>query len=135
MGSDKMAPFRQQAAAIGNIKKNVLDKLEKTESTLAELEAKLKEKKENAKLLTEESAPEGEEFKRYVSRLKTKSTLYKQSKAELSALKAENGVLRRTLEILEHQVGNHLLLITSQILQKYFKYKNLNKINRIKNVE
>lgn len=104
MGSDKMTPFRQQAAAIGNIKKNVLDKLEKSESTLTELEAKLKEKKEKAKLVSEETAPDGEEFKRYVARLKTKSTLYKQSKAELSALKAENGVLRRTIEILENQV-------------------------------
>ncbi|XP_043471369.1 intraflagellar transport protein 81 homolog [Leptopilina heterotoma] len=105
MGSDKMTPFRQQAAAIGNIKKNTMDKLEKTETTLAELEIKLREKKERAKLLSEESAPEGEELKRYVARLKTKSTLYKQSKAELSALKAENGVLRRTIEILEHQLS------------------------------
>ena len=109
-----MAPFRQQAAAIANIKHNVLDKLEKTESTLKDLESKLEEKREKVKVLAQETAPQGEELKRYVARLKTRSTLYKQCKAELSGLKAENGVLRRTLEILEHQVC---------YTRKFFSYK------------
>ncbi|XP_051164065.1 intraflagellar transport protein 81 homolog [Leptopilina boulardi] len=132
MGSDKMAPFRQQAAAIGNIKKNVLDKLEKSESTLTELEAKLKEKKEKAKLVSEETAPDGEEFKRYVARLKTKSTLYKQSKAELSALKAENGVLRRTIEILENQLSEIQTNDEAELmtLPENFTKETANEINK-----
>ena len=104
MGADKMAPFRQQAAAIGNIKHNVLDKLEKTKTTLEELDAKLQEKREKVKILAEETAPQGEELKKYVARLKTRSTLYKQCRSELSGLKAENGVLSRTIEILDQQV-------------------------------
>jgi hypothetical protein len=42
----------------------------------------------------------GEEFKRYVTKLRGRSSLYKRQRAELSALKAEAGVLTRTVEIL-----------------------------------
>ena len=43
----------------------------------------------------------GEEFKRYVNKLRGRSSLYKRHRAELSALKAEAGVLTRTVEILK----------------------------------
>ncbi|XP_033219509.1 intraflagellar transport protein 81 homolog [Belonocnema kinseyi] len=105
MGGDKMAPFRQQAAAIENTKQSVLDELERKEATLAELESKLQEKREKVKMLSKETAPQGEELKKYVARLKTRSTLYKQCRSELSGLKAENGVLSRTIEILNHQLS------------------------------
>lgn len=42
----------------------------------------------------------GEEFKRYVTKLRGRSSVYKRNRAELSALKAEAGVLTRTVEIL-----------------------------------
>ena len=41
---DKIEPFRQQAAAVANIKRNVLEKLEKTTGSLEELQEKLQEK-------------------------------------------------------------------------------------------
>jgi len=47
-----------------------------------------------------ETVLKGEDFKRYVNLLRDKSTLYKQKRAELSDLKAEYGVLERTLEVL-----------------------------------
>ncbi|XP_043271620.1 intraflagellar transport protein 81 homolog [Venturia canescens] len=103
-GADKMAPFRQQAAAISSVKRNTLEKLEAAESLLAQLTAKLEEKRERAKRFAEDSLPRGEELKRYVARLKSKSVLYKRCRAELAALRAENGLLSRTLVILDSQM-------------------------------
>jgi intraflagellar transport protein 81 len=47
----------------------------------------------------------GEQFKAYVSDLRVKSNVYKQRRAELNDLKAEYGILSRTLEILRAQEG------------------------------
>ncbi|XP_019698798.1 intraflagellar transport protein 81 homolog isoform X3 [Harpegnathos saltator] len=102
---DKMEPFRQQAAAVGNMKRNALERLEKVESSLEELQLRLKEKQDHSRALLETSAPRAEELKKYVNRLKTKSTLYKRCKAEIAGLKAESGVLHRTVAILEGQIA------------------------------
>ncbi|XP_076757154.1 intraflagellar transport protein 81 homolog [Xylocopa sonorina] len=100
---DKIEPFRQQAAAVANIKRNVLEKLEKTESSLQELQEKLEEKHKLSNLAVEDVIPKGEELKRYINRLKTRGTLYKHCKSELAWLNAENSVLHRTAAILENQ--------------------------------
>ena len=49
-----------------------------------------------------ETILKGEDFKRYVSLLREKSLTYKEQRAELSDLKAEYGVLERTLEVLRY---------------------------------
>lgn len=102
--SDKMEPFRQQAAAVGNMKRNALERLEKIESSLEELQLGLREKQDYSQTLQDTLAPKAEELKRYVSRLKTKGTVYKRCKAEVAGLKAENGVLHRTAVILDGQI-------------------------------
>ena len=104
-GADKMAPFRQQAAAIASVKRNTLERLESTEATLADLAGKLEEKRDKAKRFAEDSVPRGEELKRYVARLKTKSVLYKRCRSELAGLRAESGVLHRTIGILERELA------------------------------
>ncbi|XP_017881451.1 intraflagellar transport protein 81 homolog [Ceratina calcarata] len=104
---DKIEPFRQQAAAVANIKRNVLEKLEKIESSLRELETKLEEKRESSKLVVEDVIPRGEELKKYINRLKTRGTLYKHCKSELAWLNAENSVLHRTAAILENQYNQY----------------------------
>lgn len=103
-GTDKMAPFRQQAAAVAGMKRNVLDKLKRSEEILEETSSRLAEKREEARQVAEEPAPKGDELKRYVAHLRARSTLYKQRRAELAGLKAESGVLNRTLKILEGKV-------------------------------
>ncbi|XP_043258897.1 intraflagellar transport protein 81 homolog [Colletes gigas] len=109
---DKMEPFRQQAAAVANIKKNALERLEKTENSLQELQTKLEEKRELSKMALGDMAPKGDELKKYINRLKTRSTLYKHCKGELAWLNAENSVLYRTTAILENQLNQ-----TKQILE------------------
>ncbi|XP_044010027.1 intraflagellar transport protein 81 homolog isoform X2 [Aphidius gifuensis] len=101
-GVEKMAPFRQQAAAISSCKKNTLERLDETEAYLTNLKKKLEEKKEQQ---NDNSVPKGEELKKYVARLKTKSLLYKKCRGELSGLKAEAGVLSRTLSIIEGKMA------------------------------
>lgn len=71
---------------------------------MEELQTKLEEKRELSKLIIEDIIPKGEELKRYINRLKTRGTLYKHCKSELTWLNAENSVLHRTAAILENQV-------------------------------
>jgi hypothetical protein len=47
----------------------------------------------------------GEEFKRYVTKLRGRSSVYKRSRAELAGMKAEAGVLARTLDILRARLA------------------------------
>ncbi|KAH0564275.1 intraflagellar transport protein 81 homolog [Cotesia glomerata] len=105
-GSEKITPFRQQAAAIAGIKRTTLDKLEKNENDLAELTIKLENKRAKTKHLAEDSMPKGEDLKRYVARLKTKSGMYKRCRAELTELRAEGGILSRTDIILENKLSD-----------------------------
>lgn len=46
------------------------------------------------------------QFKRYVNKLRSKSTIYKKKRQELAELKAEFGVLARTEEILQQRHEN-----------------------------
>ena len=41
---------------------------------------------------------------RYVNALRTKSTVYKEKRAELSELRAESGVLARTCEVINRHI-------------------------------
>jgi intraflagellar transport protein 81 len=43
------------------------------------------------------------QFKRYVNKLRGKSTIYKKKRQELAELRAEHGVLSRTEEILRQR--------------------------------
>ena len=46
------------------------------------------------------------QFKRYVNKLRSKSTIYKKKRQELAELRAELGVLSRTEEILQQRHDN-----------------------------
>jgi len=46
----------------------------------------------------------GDDFKRYVTKLRGRSSVYKRYRSQLSALKAEAGVLTRSLEILQTRI-------------------------------
>ncbi|XP_014607374.1 PREDICTED: intraflagellar transport protein 81 homolog [Polistes canadensis] len=104
--NDKMEPFRQQATTISNMKRNVLEKLENTNERLKDLLIKLDEKREQSKMFMDEVVPKGDDLKKYVAHLKIKSISYKRYRAELTALKAEIGVLQRTAVILKAQAAS-----------------------------
>ncbi|KAI8590958.1 hypothetical protein BDZ88DRAFT_412911 [Geranomyces variabilis] len=98
-GDDKLALFRQQAAIILRKKEGTTVRLAAANEEVNQLLAELEKKKE-ASAAQGARMPKGEEFKRYVAELRTKSTVYKRKKAELSSLTAEFGVLQRSEEIL-----------------------------------
>ena len=79
----------------------------------------LQEKRNQLQEFAGDTVLHGEEFKRYVNKLRGRSSLYKRHRAELSALKAEAGVLTRTVEILRARDETVLRgLVCSPILFK-----------------
>ena len=62
-----------------------------------------------------------DQFKTYVSDLRTKSSLYKQNRTYLNDLKAEYGILSRTLEILKIQESSLNESIVSASIMLIFK--------------
>ncbi|KAL6632299.1 hypothetical protein U3516DRAFT_532105 [Neocallimastix sp. 'constans'] len=102
-GNDKLALFRQQANIIALKKEGTAEKIHSLVEKLNQLNEEL-EKKEGAKGESETKILKGEEFKKYVSELRTKSSVYKRKKVELSELTTELGVLQRTDEILKNHI-------------------------------
>ncbi|KAI8905563.1 hypothetical protein EDD86DRAFT_211793 [Gorgonomyces haynaldii] len=98
-GDANLALFRQQAAIISRKKESTLDVLNRTTEELKKVQEEAQSKRDTIgqKML------KGDDFKRYVSELRGKSTLYKRKKAELSGLMVENGILSRTVDILKQQ--------------------------------
>lgn len=110
---DKLSLFRQQASIIGRKKEAVAEKLQEAMDELSNAESDLQKKKELLKESEGSEVLKGDEFKRYVNKLRGKSTVYKKKRQELAELRAEYGVLARTEEILkgkdetfQHQLSN-----------------------------
>lgn len=103
---DKLALFRQQASIIAHKKETAADeyKVALDELSAAQSDLNVKQKQlsetEGGEILREE------EFKKFVAKLRVSNNTYKQKKGELSALKAEYGVLARTEEILKSRDEN-----------------------------
>ena len=103
---NKLALFRQQASIIANKKETTAEEYKSALDELAACEEELKSKLDQLKDFDGKEVLQDDEFKRYVGRLRTLNTTYKQKKAELFGLKAEYGVLARTEEILKSRAEN-----------------------------
>lgn len=103
---DKLALFRQQASIIAHRKESAAESYKSTMDNLAAVESELQVRREQLKQFDGGVVLREDEFKRYVARLRTLNNTYKKKKAELSALKAEYGVLARTEEILKSRDEN-----------------------------
>ncbi|CAH2086587.1 unnamed protein product [Euphydryas editha] len=97
---DKLAPFRQQAAVIRRNKEASAARVHELTASLKEHEATLADLRSQVKQLLGDMVLRGEELKKYVNALRTKSNLYKRQRANLSSFKVEAGILTRTLHIL-----------------------------------
>lgn len=95
---DKLTMFRQQATLIARKKDKYVEELRELRTEYSELEKQLKEKRRANGL--DEDIPRGEEFKRYVNKLRSKSTSYKKMKQEIAQLQSELNILKRTEEII-----------------------------------
>lgn len=98
---DKLSVFRQQAAVIANKKNAAAEDLQEAMDEYHNTESEVAERKERLKDTDDVKMLKGEEFKRYVNKLRGISNVYKKKRQELSELQAEVGVLSRTEEILK----------------------------------
>lgn len=104
---DKLSLFRQQAAIIAHKKENAAEQLREARDEYSRLMHEVDEKRDLAKQASGGGEVlKGDEFKRYVNKLRSKSTIYKKKRSELAELKAECGVLARTEEILRQRDEN-----------------------------
>ncbi|XP_054282354.1 intraflagellar transport protein 81 homolog [Macrosteles quadrilineatus] len=103
---DKLAPFRQQAAIIGRKKDTIAEQFSELRVQHNKLLDEISSVTEQLRQAGGETGVlRGDEFKRYVTKLRARSSIYKRSRAELAAMKAEAGVLARTLDILKARLS------------------------------
>uniref|UniRef100_X1Z4C8 Intraflagellar transport protein 81 homolog n=1 Tax=Capitella teleta TaxID=283909 RepID=X1Z4C8_CAPTE len=98
---DKLSLFRQQAAIIAHKKEVAAEALREVREELQIQEAEASGKRSQARQGDGEEVLKGEEFKRYVSKLRSTNTIYKKKRQEIAELRAEAGVLSRSEEILK----------------------------------
>ncbi|XP_048588151.1 intraflagellar transport protein 81 homolog isoform X2 [Nematostella vectensis] len=103
---DKLSLFRQQASIIARKKDAAAEKFKEAMDELASVEQELQKKKDLLKESEGAEVLKGDEFKRYVNKLRGKSTVYKKKRQELAELRAEYGVLSRSVEILKTKDEN-----------------------------
>ncbi|XP_026125260.1 intraflagellar transport protein 81 homolog isoform X1 [Carassius auratus] len=108
---DKLSLFRQQAAIIVRKKETKLEELQEAREELAAVERELNMKSSQARERGGAELIRGDEFKRYVAKMRGKSSTYKKKRQEIAELKVEYGVLQRTQEILRerHTAGQQQL--------------------------
>ncbi|XP_052420375.1 intraflagellar transport protein 81 homolog isoform X2 [Carassius gibelio] len=108
---DKLSLFRQQAAIIVRKKETKLEELQEAREELAAVERELNTKSSQARERDGAELIRGDEFKRYVAKMRGKSSTYKKKRQEIAELKVEYGVLQRTQEILRerHTAGQQQL--------------------------
>ena len=102
----KLALFRQQASIISHRRESSAETYKTTMDEVTLAESELQSKREQLKEFDGGEVLREDEFKRYVAKLRTLNNTYKKKKSELSALKAEYGVLARTEEILKSRDDN-----------------------------
>ncbi|XP_064615158.1 intraflagellar transport protein 81 homolog [Liolophura sinensis] len=100
---DKLSLFRQQAAIISHKKEAAAVSLREAREEYNKALQEADDKRELVKDVDGGEVLKGEDFKRYVNKLRGKSTIYKKKRQELAEVRAETGVLSRTEEILKQQ--------------------------------
>ncbi|CAL1528609.1 unnamed protein product [Lymnaea stagnalis] len=100
---DKLSLFRQQAGIIAHKKQGAAETLRAIRDEFNHVQRELDQKREVVNTAEGAEVLKGEDFKRYVNKLRSKSTVYKKKRAELAELRAEAGVLTRTDEILKQR--------------------------------
>ncbi|XP_012673245.1 intraflagellar transport protein 81 homolog [Clupea harengus] len=104
---DKLSLFRQQASIISRKKESRAEELQEAREELSTLERELNMKSSQARDQDGAQLIRGDEFKRYVAKMRSKNVGYKKKRQDIDILKAEYGVLQRSEEILKqrHEAG------------------------------
>lgn len=103
---DKSNLFRQQASIIAHKKDAAVETYRGVRDEYNHIQQELDQKREMVKEQGGGEVLKGEDFKRYVNKLRSKSTIYKKKRQEIAEIRAEVGVLSRTEEILRQRDEN-----------------------------
>ncbi|XP_046904575.1 intraflagellar transport protein 81 homolog [Hypomesus transpacificus] len=108
---DKLSLFRQQASIIVRKKEAKAEELQEAREEQLGAERELAQKNSQARDLVGDDVIRGDEFKRFLAKLRSKGTVYKKKRQEIAEMKAEFGVLQRTEEVLRqrHEAGQQQL--------------------------
>lgn len=101
--NDSLAPFRQQAGMVARNKEMAAEQLDQATKELREVTETLENKQQQLQETVGDVILRGDDLKHYVNTLRAKSSVYKQQRAELAALKSESADLMQTLENLKTQ--------------------------------
>ncbi|XP_066465999.1 intraflagellar transport protein 81 homolog [Tiliqua scincoides] len=96
----KFSMYRQQASIISRKKAAKAEELQAAKEEMSTLERQMLQKSTQARELNGTEVLKGDEFKRYVNKLRSKNTLYKKKRLEIAEITAEYGILQRTEELL-----------------------------------
>ncbi|XP_008002871.2 intraflagellar transport protein 81 homolog isoform X5 [Chlorocebus sabaeus] len=102
----KLSLYRQQASIISRKKEAKAEELQEAKEKLASLEREASVKRNQTREFDGTEVLKGDEFKRYVSKLRSKSTVFKKKHQIIAELKAEFGLLQRTEELLKQRHEN-----------------------------
>ena len=105
-GQENMTMFRQQASIIAHKRQTAAETVQTLIDEVNELEKELELKQKQLDDLGGIELVREDEFRKYIDRLRVISNTYKMKKAELSAFRAEYGVLSRTEEIIKSRDEN-----------------------------
>lgn len=109
----KLSLYRQQASIISRKKEAKAEELQEAKEKSASLEREVSVKTNQTREFGGAEVLKGDEFKRYVSKLRSKSTVFKKKHQIIAEFKAEFGLLQRTEELLKqrHENIQHQLVI------------------------
>ncbi|XP_064434406.1 intraflagellar transport protein 81 homolog isoform X6 [Mirounga angustirostris] len=110
----KLSLYRQQASIISRKKEAKAEELQEAKEKLANLEREVSVKTNQTREFDGTEVLKGDEFKRYVSKLRSKSTVFKKKHQIIAEFKAEFGLLQRTEELLKQRHEN----IQHQLVKK-----------------
>ncbi|XP_048370574.1 intraflagellar transport protein 81 homolog [Sphaerodactylus townsendi] len=99
----KFSMYRQQASIISRKKAAKAEEVQAAKEEMTNLERQMLQKSNQAQEMSGTEVLKGDEFKRYVNKLRSKNTLYKKKRLEIAEITAEYGILQRTEELLRRQ--------------------------------
>ncbi|XP_012586672.1 PREDICTED: intraflagellar transport protein 81 homolog isoform X2 [Condylura cristata] len=102
----KLSLYRQQASILARKKEAKAEELQEAKEKLASLEREVSVKANQTREFDGTEVLKGDEFKRYVSKLRSKSTVFKKKHQIIAEFKAEFGLLQRTEELLKQRHEN-----------------------------
>uniref|UniRef100_A0A8C4WCS2 Intraflagellar transport protein 81 homolog n=1 Tax=Gopherus evgoodei TaxID=1825980 RepID=A0A8C4WCS2_9SAUR len=100
----KVCCLKTQLASIISRKKEAkAEELQAAKEEMSNMERQMLQKANQARELDGTEVLKGDEFKRYVNKLRSKNTFYKKKRQEIAEITAEYGILQRTEELLKQR--------------------------------